>query len=239
VLRRWDAGESDRRLTLLTAELGVIEATAKGARKSASRLAGVSEPLTVSVLGLATTRKVRYVTQAQPVSSFPGLRMDIARLSLGLALCELASALLPRDEPAPEAFRLLVESLSYLEAHDKPIVAAVWSEIRLLGEAGFAPEFGRCVVCGVGLKEGQPFVSPQAGGYLCEKDAPASSDRFRSRAEVLIGLSRLPELSEPPQHLKLAEACLRTLYAFARHFAERALPANEQALSLALGPNAP
>jgi DNA repair protein RecO (recombination protein O) len=53
VLRRRDAGESDRALTLLTEERGLVEVVAKGARKVGSRLAGCSEPLAVCELEVA------------------------------------------------------------------------------------------------------------------------------------------------------------------------------------------
>lgn len=228
-MRRRDAGESDRRLTLLTEELGVFDAVARGARKGASRLAGASEPLSVNVFQLAAGKRLSYVTQAQPVTSFPGLRADYERLTLALAIAELAETVLPHEQPAPEAFRFLLEALRYIEIHEKPLVAAIWAELKLLEIAGFAPHLGTCVVSGAAIREAEPFVSPTAGGYVCLQESLAYADRFKTRAEVLYGLDRTAALDLPPQNLKLAQEAYAVLLRLWEHIAERPLPARESA----------
>lgn len=230
VLRRRDAGESDRRLTLLTEECGKIDVVAKGARKAASRLAGISEPLSAAVLTFAEGKRTKFITQAQPLSSFRGLRTDFERLSSGLALAELYAAVLSVDEPFPEAYELLVRSLRWLEGHEKPVVALVWAEIQLLDISGFMPQFERCVVTDGAIAEARPFVSPRAGGYVCEGEAVAFTDRFRTRAEVLYGLSRLSALDDPPGNMKFVDEALADLLPFWQNIAEAQLPANEAAV---------
>ena len=230
VLRRRDAGESDRRLTLLTEEFGKIDVLAKGARKSASRLSGISEPLSAAVMNLATGKRASFVTQAQPLSSFRGLRTDFERLSYGLALVELYAAVLPVDEPFPEAYELLVLSLRHLESHPKPIVALVWAEVQLLAISGFLPQFNSCVMTDKPIVEAEPFLSPRAGGYVCDAAAITFTDRFRTRAEVLYGLVRLPEFDAPPGNMKFADEALADLLPFWHNITEAPLPANEAAV---------
>jgi DNA repair protein RecO (recombination protein O) len=230
VLKRRDAGESDRRLTILTAERGKIDVVAKGARKAASRLAGISDPLCVSRLGVAEGKLNLFVTQAQPMRSFPGLRTDYERLGFALALCELYAAVLPLDQPFPEAHELLHASLRHLETHPKPIVALVWAEVQLLAISGFMPQFERCVTTDEAVTEAEPFLSPRAGGYVCDAAASPHTDRFRTRVEVLYGLARLPELEAPPANLRFASMTLADLLPFWRAIAEAPLPANEAAV---------
>lgn len=227
VLRRRDSGESDRRLTLLTEEDGKLDAIAKGARKAASRLSGCSEPLSMAQMNLAKGKANRFITQGQPVATLRGLRTDYERLSIGLALCELYAAVLPYEQPFPEAFVLLVQSLTYLESHPKPVVAAVWAEVKLLEITGFSPSFHECVVSGAEIAEADPYVSPIAGGYVVAERAFRYMDRFKTRAEVLYGLSRIGELERPPGNLKYSEEALATLLPFWRHIAEAPLPAND------------
>jgi DNA repair protein RecO (recombination protein O) len=229
VLRRRDSGESDRRLTLLTEELGVFDAVAKGAKKAGSRLAGSSEPLAAAIFHLAKGKKLWYVTQAQPATSFGGLRKDFDRLSFSLALLEIAGAVLPHENPAPRAFRTMLESLRYLEVHPKPLVAAVWAELKLLDIAGLSPRWRQCATTGLEMNEAEPFVSPRAGGFVSRENAAAFDDRIKTRAEVLIGLERTGELSSPPEHLKFAGEAYELLSAFWRENAERPLPAREAA----------
>lgn len=227
VLRRRDVGDNDRRLTLLTAELGKLDVIAKGAKKSGSRLAGASEPLTASVFGIVTGRRTAYVVQVQPIDSYRGLRTDFDRLRCGLAHAELVAAICPYEQPVPEIHALTSECLAALESHPRPVVALVWAEMRLMEASGFHPEFDRCVVSGIEVAEAEPWISPHAGGYVRDEDAPRFNDRFKTRAEVLYGLRRLAALESPPPALKFAPECARALLPFWRALAESPLPANE------------
>jgi hypothetical protein len=202
---------------------------AKGARKSGSRLAGSSDPLAVAQLGLATGKKNTFITQAQPLASFRGLRTDFERLSFALALLELYAAVIPYEQPDPDVYDLLVSSLQVLEAHAKPVVALVWLELRLLSYSGFLPSFDVSAVSGEAMSRSanEIFLSADAGGYVSAAESLAFGDRFRARGEVLLGLARTSEVSEPPSNLKFAEECVVALYPFWRRFAEMQLPANE------------
>jgi len=230
VLRRRDSGESDRRLTVLTEEYGKLDVVAKGARKAASRLAGISDPLSTAVMNLAVGKANQFITQAQPLTSYRGLRTDYDRLSCGLALVELYACVLPWDEPVPEAYDLLGRSLRQLESHPKPVVALVWAEVQLLAISGFLPQFDRCVVTDREITEAYPFLSPRAGGYVSDEASVTFVDRFRTRAEVLYGLARLPEFEAPPSNMKFVDEALADLLPFWHHIAEAALPANEAAV---------
>ena len=226
VLKRIDSGETDRRLTVLTRELGKIDVVAKGARKAASRLAGSSDPLSSSIMTFAAGKKTRFITQTQPLTSFRGLRQDYDRLNFALSLCELYAAVIPWQEEVPEAYELLTTSLRFLEKHEKPAVALAWAEVHLLSLSGFLPQLISCVFTDQPIAESEPFLSPQAGGYVSEIEALKFTDRYRSRPEVLIGLSKLAEIEEPPSNLKFAERCIIDLFPFWRHVAETNLPAN-------------
>lgn len=227
VLRRRDSGETDRRLTALTRELGKIDVIAKGARKAGSRLAGSSDPLVVAKFSIATGKKNQFVTQTQPLASFRHIRADYERLSFALALCELYSAVIPWEEPVPEAYELMSLSLTSLDTHDKPLVALVWAELKLLATSGFLPSFDRCAIDGQPVKEAEPWTSAHAGGYVSEPHAMRYTDRMRTRAEVLYGLARTADLDSPPGNLKFADECLAALLPFWRQIAEAPLPANE------------
>lgn len=209
-----------------------MDVIAKGARKSGSRLSGSSEPLSASILQITPGKKQSFVTQAQPISSFPGLRADYDRLCFGLALTELAAGVLPHDHPAAEEFRFMVRALHDLEVHAKPAVALAWAEVRMMEMAGFWPSFAACAVTGVAVKEARPYLSPHAGGYVVGEHAFEFTDSFQIRAEILYGLNALVELEEPPANMKSVGDTLRTLFPFWRAIVDRALPANEAALQL-------
>ncbi|MHB8636840.1 MAG: DNA repair protein RecO [Fimbriimonadaceae bacterium] len=225
VLRRQDAGESDRRLTLFTVEYGKLDAVAKGARKGGSRLAGISEPLSVSDMTLAEGRRTRYVTQVLPVASFPGLRNDFDRLTYGLALTEFAAAVLPWESPLPDTFEVLTCGLHGLESHAQPLAALCWALVKLLEVSGFLPQFDVCVETGASIQEAFGSLSASAGGYVVEAHAARFQDCYRVQAEVLVALARLAELAEPPPRLKLDSACFMALYPLCRAVADAPLSA--------------
>lgn len=238
VLRRRDAGESDRRLTLLTQELGVIDVLAKGARKANSRLSGSSEPMTACIFGLVRGKNLRYVSQCQPVSSFPKLRADFDRISYGLAYCELAAAVLPHEAPADESFAFSAKALAYLEVHESPLTCLIWAQSRLMQLAGFKPEFERCAVTGRSIRFAEEWISTTAGGLVDAAEIGRFRDRQIASAEVLIGAARIVEQTEPPPNLKKGPEVFELLYRFWSAMAEQALPANQtvlDSLSVALG----
>lgn len=227
VLRRRDSGENDRSLTLLTLEHGKIEATAKGARKTGSRLGAASEPLAHLCAQVGAGPKRRYVSQVRPLRSFSAVRSDYVRLHAALALCELYAAVLPFDQPDPDAYALLMASLQALCDHPRPIVASVWAEVRLLDAAGFVPQFDRCVQTDEPLAENPAWFSPLAGGHVGLPVAEGFADRFLVSAEALLGLARIGELDEPPPNLKRASEALDLLQRYWVFVAGTRLPAHE------------
>lgn len=227
VLRRRDSGESDRRLTILSREAGKIDIIAKGARKAGSRLAGSSDPLTVAQLSLATGKRNMFITGTQPLKSFRGLRQDFERLQLALALAELFAGTLPYDEPAEDAYDLLLRSLEAVEGGERPLVSSLWAQLQLLSLSGFLPSFESSAVSGVLVAEAEPFLSPHAGGYVTYEEAVRYTDRFQTKAEVLYGLSKLAQLDAPPPNLKLARESYFALLPFWRGIIDAPLPANE------------
>lgn len=230
VLRRRERGESDRLLTVLTEERGKLEAVAKGARKVGSRLAGSSEPGTVARFLLVATRRTWYVTQVEPLVSFPGLRTDWERLALALAWLELLDVASPLDRPDPGLFELAVFACRALADHPFPDAVLVWAACRFLLEEGQLPRWTECVAGGGRLAENPAWVSPSAGGYVAGAASTAFPDRFRASAEALIGLARISELEAPPPRLKRAREALSVLLRFLEHSAHAPLRAWRSAL---------
>lgn len=202
-----------------------MQAIAKGARKAASRLAGASEPLTVSAFVIASGKHTGYITQAQPISSFPGLRSDFDRIALGLAFAELASLVLPPSGPLKGAFQLAVKALTYLEAHPVPVVAAVWAELKLMELVGMLPQFDICHETHEPLMENPALIAPRAGGYVHSSLRDRFQDAYAVPAEWLIGAARTVERDAPPDKLKHAAEIFAMLHRFWVFYAEDALDA--------------
>lgn len=229
VLRRTESGETDRRLTLLTEQFGKLDVIAKGAKKPGSRLAGSSEPLVKAIFTWAEGRVRRYVTQVQPLTSYPGIRSDLDKTVAGLALAELAAVSIPYESllPQAEVYTQYVESLEAIEQAQDWRAAMLWAETRLMESEGVHPGWTVSVVSNSPLGENPAWVSPTAGGYVTPEESNPFADRFLVSAESLIALDRIVKLPQPPNVVKGVNECLRIMLAFWRATLEHRLPANE------------
>src|SRR5919204_402317 len=121
VLRQRKLGDADKILTLYTANLGKIEAVAKGVRKARSRLAGHVEPLSQATFLLAKGKTLDVVTQVQTIEPFQALRDDLDRLSRGLYACELLEKFTEPREPHFDLYRLLLDQCITCRAPLAPV----------------------------------------------------------------------------------------------------------------------
>jgi DNA repair protein RecO (recombination protein O) len=167
VLRQRKLGEADKIVTLYTSHQGKLDAVAKGVRRTKSRLAGHLEPLTLGAYLLAEGRELDIVTQADTVDAFPALRDDLERLSRGLYCAELVERLTLERSEANPVFRLLAETLGYLDSVPEYELVARRFELRLLGELGYRPSLVECAICGKRLEPETNFWSADAGGAVC------------------------------------------------------------------------
>lgn len=159
-------GESDRFVTALTRECGVVRASVRGARNLKSRSSSATQLLCHARLTLYKGREKYIVDDAEPLNVFFKVREQLDKLALAQYFCELATALAPQEEPAEEALRLLLNALHYLseDARPLPLLKAV-VELRLLCQAGYTPAVADCAGCHA---EQGAWFSPSQGVLLCD-----------------------------------------------------------------------
>ncbi|MCB8779751.1 DNA repair protein RecO [Planktothrix agardhii] len=146
-------GESDRLLTILTREFGLIKAIAPGARKAKSSLGGRSELFVVNQLLIAKGRSLDRITQAETVTTYAGLSKNLGKLAASQYLAELVLSQALGDHQQEDLFILLNEHLnrlqtlsnSHLIANSTQIIACLTQGIfHLLALAGTAPQVQLC-----------------------------------------------------------------------------------------------
>ncbi|MDJ1183959.1 DNA repair protein RecO [Roseofilum casamattae] len=149
-LKAMAMGESDRLLTILTSEHGLIRAIAPGARKAKSSLGGRSGLFVVNSLLLAKGRSLDKVTQAQTVKSYAKLSQHLLKLTASQYLAELVLCQANERSPQPELYDLLLVHLDRLEACDLSLTLAHLTQgiFHLLALAGLAPQVHQCCVTG-------------------------------------------------------------------------------------------
>ena len=167
VLRVTDTKETDRILTVLTADRGKIPLIARGARRKNSRLAAACQLPAYSELTIYKRGGWYMLDEASPLELFDALGRDIELLALASWFCELTEAVCAEETPAPEVLSLLLNALYALCYTDRPprLVKAAF-QFRLMALAGFEPLADGCALCGRGDAEA-PMLDVQGGFVTC------------------------------------------------------------------------
>jgi DNA repair protein RecO (recombination protein O) len=167
VLSAMPVGEYDKRLVILTKELGKISAFAKGARRPNSALLACSQPFSFGQFSIFTGKSSYTVTSADISNYFPELREDIERLYYGMYFCEFADFMTKENNDDKEILKLLYQTLRAVAKGtiELPIIRLVF-EFKIAALSGVAPQVFECVRCE--KTDTSYLFSVYSGGLLCE-----------------------------------------------------------------------
>jgi DNA repair protein RecO (recombination protein O) len=178
-------GESDKIVTILTKEFGLIRAIAPGSRKHNSSLGGRSGMFVVNQLLISqgrspqtATETLGRITQAETIKTYPGLTKDLGKLAAGQYLAEIVLCQALSEHPQEELYELLNEHLQRLEALPKNQVHDLVAHLahgvfHILALAGVAPQVQFCCLTQRPLipdstnPNWQVGFSIAAGGAVC------------------------------------------------------------------------
>ena len=144
VLRQVKVGEADRIITILTPELGVVSASARGSLRMKSALFSATGLFCYSEFTLSSGRSHYFVDKA-----------------------EIAMELAPAPPEADAQLRLLLNCLYMLSERSYPCrqLKAIY-ELRALTLAGYMPDVLACAGCGK-YEGGDFYLDPVEGRLLC------------------------------------------------------------------------
>ncbi|MBE8965805.1 DNA repair protein RecO [Nostocales cyanobacterium LEGE 12452] len=150
-------GESDKIVTILTREFGLIRAVAPGSRKHNSSLGGRSGMFVVNELLIAKGRSLDKITQAQTLKTYPGLAKDLGKLAASQYLAEIVLCEALSEQPQEELYDLFNEHLHRLEAVSSANPSGVLAHLahgvfHLLALAGLTPQVQICCLSQRSLK---------------------------------------------------------------------------------------
>ena len=233
VLSRFDLGEADRVLTLITPTGGKLKVIAKGIRRPTSRLGGSLEPFAELTVALARGRTFDVVTQVSVGHAWLKLRDSLESTATAWYLAELADRSLEERHAAEPLYLLLRRAYELLDAGMAPGRVARWYEMHLLDELGQRPEVDRCVECDrvLGADERFRWV-PILGGILCERCPGPPHERTGVTLEGLKLLKAYQRLDiEAIAALRLAAAVEGEVEAALRDFVRHALEREARSLA--------
>jgi len=233
VLSRFDLGEADRVLTLITPSGGKLKAIAKGVRRTTSRLGGSLEPFAELTVALARGRTFDVVTQVSVGHAWLHLRDDLESTATAWYLAELADRSLEERHAAEPLYALLRRAYELLDAGMAPGRVARWYEMHLLDELGVRPEVDRCVECDRMLEAEERFRwVPPLGGVVCQRCPGPPHDRSGLSLEALKLIKAYQRLDiEAIAGLRLASATEQEVEAALREFVRQALERDARSLA--------
>ena len=115
VLSAKNLEEYDRLVTLLTEDLGVMTAYAKGARRQKGTMASATEQLSYSALQIFRNRDRTFVDKAEAETIFFAIRQDMDRLALASYFCQLCQELIPEGDTQAGYLHLMMNTLTLLD----------------------------------------------------------------------------------------------------------------------------
>lgn len=169
VIKEQNVGESDRLITVLTSDYGLIRAFVRRAKSVKSNLVSSTQLLSYSDFVFFQGKDSFSVNSAQVKNLFFDLRSDIDNMSTAFYLCELFSELAPEETNAEGLLKLLLNSLYLLneKKRDWKLVKAV-AELRGLSESGYMPDLVACQECGE-FETGVMYFDPQHAHLYCSE----------------------------------------------------------------------
>ncbi len=149
VIREVPFGESDKLLTLLTAEYGRVGVMAKGARSMRNKLMTASQLFSWGNYEIYTKGDYHWLREAALIEPFFGLRADLDRISLATYLCDVTYEATGENAPAGDILPIVLNTFYALAnglASDAIVKGAF--ELRIAAMSGYCPDLSACAVCG-------------------------------------------------------------------------------------------
>ncbi len=170
VIKESNVGENDKYITILTHDLGTVEAYVKGARKKGSHLAASTGLFCYSVFELFQNKSRYYVDEANIKQLFYDIRLDLTRLSIASYFCQIIYEIKPDVDNCKDILRLMLNSMHLLAntKKDARIIKAVF-ELRSMALSGLCPDLVACRECGKFDNQMRFYITD--GTILCQSCA--------------------------------------------------------------------
>ena len=166
VLKQSPAGEYDRRVTILTKELGKIVAFARGARRQGNKLAAATNSFAFGTFKLYQGRDAYTLADAEIRNYFENLMRDFEGACYGSYFAEVADFYGRANNDERQMLGLLYQSLKALSVPSlpRPLVRVIFEckAIAVNGEYPGAPE-------GKGLSDSAVYALNYIGQSSLEK----------------------------------------------------------------------
>ena len=218
IIKTRDYGETHKIITIFSKKLGLFTALARGAKKTKSRMAAVTQPFIYGQFFVYVNSGLSSVQQGEVIDSFRKIREDIIKTAYTAYIAELTDKLCDEKVPEPFLYDELYRTMSWISENEDADIPIMMYELKLFTKGGFAPTVDKCVNCSG--KEAPFSFSIREGGLLCshcrniDEDAIPLPDPVAKLFNLFtsISLNRVGSVSVKPANKKLMRRILDAYY---------------------------
>jgi len=183
VIRTTDYGEGNKILTVLTRTLGKVSIMSRGAKKTKSRNAAVSQMFTYADFHYFKSGQMGTLNQGELVKTYRVLREQLELSAYAAYMAELTDRVLEEQDTSAYLFEQLIACYDALEEGKHPQIVTHLYELKIMQLGGYSPGLDSCMSCGT-QAELQAF-SAAAGGVLCRSCNRTYPDALALRAKTM------------------------------------------------------
>lgn len=218
VIRTIPYGETNKIVTLFTAEAGKVTAMARGAKKPKSKLASVTQPFTHGQYLIQKGRGMGTISQGESLSSMRAIHENLEATAYASYIVEMIDKLSEDNQASPAVYRMLLDALNAIREQYDPEAISLFVEWKMLPLGGVHPILHECANCSA--REGEFGFSFQYVGFLCHRCF--HHDRYLIqlsptmikliRMFFTVPINQVGELTLKPETKQLLKRIVRTLY---------------------------
>ena len=150
IIKETKVGEGNKIFTILTADHGKLQASGAGVRSFKSKLGSGCTLFCYSdfIFKKGKSKDIYNIVSAEKIIDFFDIRYDIEKLALTNYLCDLTNFVTVQEGDCSTILRLLLNTIYYINKNDLSAKIKPVFELRLMVEAGYAPNTTFCHNCG-------------------------------------------------------------------------------------------
>ena len=168
VIKADDYKDSDKLVTIFSAEKGLIKARARGVKKNKAKLTFAVQPFAFVEFMLSERDGFYTIINASSIDQFFSITSDFDDYIFMLACLEVVHKTVKENENSVELFLLLLNALKLVAYENiSSINVFIKFMIEAMGYLGFSFIFDRCAYCSGKLNENNVGFSYDYNGLLC------------------------------------------------------------------------
>lgn len=218
IIKTQDYSETHKIVTIFSQRYGKFAAIARGAKKTKSRMAAVTQPFVYGEFLIYKNKGLSTIQQGDIVDSFRPIREDIMKTAYASYVAELTDKLLDSHQPDLYIYDQFFRTIDWISKNENADVSVMMYELKVFQKGGFAPTVDQCVQCG--QQQNLSSFSMPEGGLICDQCGLSQDDVISLSAPIAkllymfsnVGIERVGTISVQPENKLLLRKLLDLYY---------------------------